>query len=154
MRRYLAAGLVALFGLLGLVVATSAPVGAEASGGCRPVGGTPSVTGGPHRATVVVDPGSGEVWSACISFAGTITARHVDIGNLATAASPLFSVADLSALDLELHLPEAEAATVTLGAQVDIELLDKSTFAAKVLRRAPIVNFTGTEVGRIEARID
>lgn len=73
MRRYLAAGLVALFGLLGLVVATSAPVGAEASGGCRPVGGTPSVTGGPHRATVVVDPGSGDVWSACISFAGTIT---------------------------------------------------------------------------------
>ncbi|MCA9690333.1 MAG: efflux RND transporter periplasmic adaptor subunit, partial [Myxococcales bacterium] len=78
-------------------------------------------------------------------FAGTITARHVDIGNLATAASPLFSVADLSALDLELHLPEAEAATVTLGAQVDIELLDKSTFAAKVLRRAPIVDaLTGT----------
>lgn len=44
-----------------------------ATGGCRSVGGIASVTGGPQRATVVVDPGSGPVWSACISFRGTIS---------------------------------------------------------------------------------
>jgi len=42
--------------------------------GCRAVGGgTVDASGGPHRATVVVDTGSGAVWSACISFSGTIS---------------------------------------------------------------------------------
>ncbi len=78
-------------------------------------------------------------------FTGTITQRHVDVGNLAGPSTPLFSLADLSALDLELHLPEAEAATVKIGSEVDIELLDESVFQAKILRRAPIVDpLTGT----------
>ncbi len=78
-------------------------------------------------------------------FKGTITRRHVDVGNLAGPTTSLFSLADLSALDLELHLPEAEAATVKIGSEVAIELLDKSAFQAKILRRAPVVDpLTGT----------
>ena len=67
---------------LGPVATTSlsaAPLGdapaADASGahGCRAVGGGPASSPGPHRATVVVDTGSGTVWSACISFSGSIS---------------------------------------------------------------------------------
>lgn len=62
------------------------PAAAEPSGGCRPIGGTATATGGPSRATVVVDPGQGPVWSACISFSGTISG--LDALELATATIP------------------------------------------------------------------
>ncbi len=78
-------------------------------------------------------------------FAGTIIARHVDVGNMATQATPLFSIADLSKLDLELHIPEAEAGEVAVNSEVELELLDGSSFPASVIRRAPIVDaLTGT----------
>jgi RND family efflux transporter MFP subunit len=78
-------------------------------------------------------------------FSGTITKRHVDIGNLATTATVLFDLADLTALELELHLPEKEATHVKLDSAVDIELLDGITFVAHVIRRAPVVDpLTGT----------
>jgi membrane fusion protein (multidrug efflux system) len=78
-------------------------------------------------------------------FSGTIVERHVDIGNLATTATPLFSLADLSALELELHIPERDAASVQKDTLVEIELVDGTTFTAKVFRKAPIVDaVTGT----------
>lgn len=78
-------------------------------------------------------------------FAGTILAREVDVGNLASAATILYELADLSALELPLHLPEREAAKVTSGAEVEIELIDGTTFTGTILRRAPKVDaLTGT----------
>jgi membrane fusion protein (multidrug efflux system) len=78
-------------------------------------------------------------------FAGTIVARHVDEGNLANTATPLFSLADLSALELELHIPEKDAAAVVRGTTVEIELVDGTVFVAEVFRRAPVVDpVTGT----------
>jgi membrane fusion protein (multidrug efflux system) len=78
-------------------------------------------------------------------FAGTILAREVDVGNLASAATILYELADLSALELPLHLPEREAAKVTTGAEVEIELIDGTTFTGTILRRAPKVDaLTGT----------
>ncbi len=78
-------------------------------------------------------------------FAGTITARLVDVGVLAGSATQLFSIADLSVLDLDLHLPERDAATVKLGAEVELSLVDGAKFSAKVVRRAPVVDAaTGT----------
>lgn len=55
--------------------ASGAPERAVATtGGCRAVGSSDVPTGGgPNRATVVVDTGSGPVWSACVSFSGTIS---------------------------------------------------------------------------------
>jgi LPXTG-motif cell wall-anchored protein len=53
-----------------LSVAT--PAGAT-TGGCRTIGGGAVSSPGPHRATVVVDTGAGAVWSACVSFDGTIS---------------------------------------------------------------------------------
>jgi hypothetical protein len=64
------AALVASAGLV--VVGAPAPV-AAATSGCVTVDGAPAGGGGPQRATVVVDTGSGPVWSACISFSGSIS---------------------------------------------------------------------------------
>jgi membrane fusion protein (multidrug efflux system) len=78
-------------------------------------------------------------------FPGTITRRHVDIGAMANAASPLYSLADLSQLDIDLHIPEAEAIHLEVGAPVELELLDGTRFEASVIRRAPVVDvLTGT----------
>lgn len=78
-------------------------------------------------------------------FAGTIVTRYVDAGNLATTATPLFHLADLSVLELPLHLPEKDAATVSVGAEVGVELVDGTTFTAKIERRSPVVDpLTGT----------
>lgn len=65
---------VAIAGLggLGLLVGPT-PAAAAPTTGCRQVGGGTAGGGGPQRATVVVDTGSGPVWSACISFSGTIS---------------------------------------------------------------------------------
>ncbi|MFV8751049.1 efflux RND transporter periplasmic adaptor subunit [Nannocystaceae bacterium ST9] len=78
-------------------------------------------------------------------FAGTILAREVDVGNLASTGTILYELADLSALELPLHLPEREAAKVTTGAEVEIELIDGTIFTGSILRRAPKVDaLTGT----------
>lgn len=86
-------------------------------------------------------------------FAGTITRRHIDVGNLATTSKALFTIADLSALDLELHVPEREAAAVRPGAPAKVELQDGSSFEARVERRAPVVDpLTGTVKFVVRAR--
>lgn len=78
-------------------------------------------------------------------FAGTVIAREVDVGNLAGTSTIIYEVADLSALELPLHLPEREAARVRVGNSVTIELIDGTTFDGEVVRRAPIVDsLTGT----------
>ena len=78
-------------------------------------------------------------------FDGTIVTRYVDAGNLATTATPLFHLADLSVLELPLHLPEKDAATVSVGADVEVELVDGTHFNAKIERRSPVVDpLTGT----------
>ena len=78
-------------------------------------------------------------------FAGTIVTRYVDEGNFASTSTPLFHLADLRVLELPLYLPEKDAATVAVGADVTIELVDGTTFTAKIERRAPVVDpLTGT----------
>ena len=86
-------------------------------------------------------------------FDGTITRRSIDIGNLATASTPLYSLADLSVLDVDLHVPEREAAAVQAGATATLELQDGTRFAAKVERRAPVVDpLTGTVKFTVRAK--
>jgi len=78
-------------------------------------------------------------------FTGTIVARLVDEGHLATTASPLLRIADLGALELELHLPERDATTISRETEVELELLDGEKFRANIERRAPVVDpVTGT----------
>jgi hypothetical protein len=77
MRRTLALLGATLVVALGLAAAPAdaAPTApaAPATSGCRAVGGGEVAGPGPARATVVVDTGSGPVWSACVSFSGTIS---------------------------------------------------------------------------------
>jgi membrane fusion protein (multidrug efflux system) len=78
-------------------------------------------------------------------FAGTVIRRPVDVGNLAGTSTVIYEVADLSALELPLHLPEREAAAVTVGSAVEIELVDGTKFKGEIVRRAPVVDaLTGT----------
>lgn len=78
-------------------------------------------------------------------FDGTIVARLVDEGNLASSSTALFKIADLSALELELYVPEKDAASVADEATVEIQLVDDSIATAKISRRAPVVDpLTGT----------
>lgn len=78
-------------------------------------------------------------------FEGTIVTRYVDEGNFASTSTPLFHLADLRVLELPLYLPEKDAATVAVGADVEVELVDGTTFTAKIERRAPVVDpLTGT----------
>jgi membrane fusion protein (multidrug efflux system) len=86
-------------------------------------------------------------------FDGTITRRAIDVGNLATTATPLFTIADLSVLDVDLFVPEREAATVQVGAPATLELQDGTRFPASVERRAPVVDpLTGTVKFTVRAR--
>jgi membrane fusion protein, multidrug efflux system len=78
-------------------------------------------------------------------FTGTIVERYVDQGNLATTTTPLLRIADLSILELQLHVPERDAASVRVGTPVEIELVDHTRFTAEVFRKAPVVDeLTGT----------
>ena len=65
---------------------TAAQPAVLATGGCRPVGGGAFTAGGAQQATVVVDTGSGPVWSACITFTGTVSG--VEALELATRTIP------------------------------------------------------------------
>lgn len=86
-------------------------------------------------------------------FSGTIVTRYVDEGNFASTSTPLFHLADLRVLELPLHLPERDAATVEVGSDVEIELVDGTTFTAKIERRAPVVDkLTGTVKFTIRTR--
>lgn len=86
-------------------------------------------------------------------FAGTIVTRYVDEGNFASTSTPLFHLADLRVLELPLHLPEKDAATVKVGSSVEIELVDGSTFTATIERRSPVVDaLTGTVKFTIRSR--
>ncbi|TPV94825.1 MAG: efflux RND transporter periplasmic adaptor subunit [Myxococcales bacterium FL481] len=78
-------------------------------------------------------------------FAGIVTARNVELGNLAAGGEVLFEIADVSALELQLHVPEREALRVAVGAVTEVSLLDETAFDATVVRRAPVVDpLTGT----------
>ncbi len=66
----LAAFVLAVLGA-SLALAPAAP--AEAATACRTVGGAPASADGERHATVVVDTGSGAVWSACITLSGTVS---------------------------------------------------------------------------------
>lgn len=73
-------------------------------------------------------------------FAGTITARRVDVGQLVTAASgaELFRLADTSKLRVFVRVPQTYARTVSPGqvAQLTMPELPGREFAAKVVRTA------------------
>lgn len=59
-------------------------------------------------------------------FAGVITRKHADVGDLATPGKPLLDMEDSTALRLEADVPEAVVGKLTLGDKlpVDISVLE------------------------------
>jgi RND family efflux transporter MFP subunit len=77
-------------------------------------------------------------------FAGTITDRQTDVGQLisATGNRPLFMLADLQKLRVYVRVPQSISLTVHEGqtASVTIPELPKRTFEAKVVRTSGAVS--------------
>jgi membrane fusion protein, heavy metal efflux system len=67
-------------------------------------------------------------------FAGTVLARNVTVGDLASE-QPLFELADLSKLWVDLHLFGADAEHIRAGLPVDVERLSDGVHASTVLDR-------------------
>jgi len=55
-------------------------------------------------------------------FAGTVIQKKASVGELATPADPLFTVADLSTVWVEASLPEAALARVRTGARASVSV--------------------------------
>ena len=67
-------------------------------------------------------------------FAGTVLTRNVTVGDLA-GEQPLFEIADLSKLWVDLHLFGADAEHIRAGLPVDVERLSDSVHVSTVLDR-------------------
>lgn len=77
-------------------------------------------------------------------FAGVITARRADVGDLivAGAAREIFHLADLRTLRVFVHVPDNLAAGITVGETAELLLGENQTrtYPAKVVRTAGVIN--------------
>lgn len=75
-------------------------------------------------------------------FAGTITERHQNVGNMARPGDALFTLVDLNSLLIYTHLPEMEWSHVALGQRVilETETLTDGTFNGTIQRVSSIIN--------------
>ena len=76
-------------------------------------------------------------------FAGTITARYIDIGALIASGTNtiLFRLADISTLRVYANVPEADSKDITPGGSVDIEVpeVEGKKFSGQVVRTAGVI---------------
>lgn len=91
-------------------------------------------------------------------FAGTVTSRATQIGQLVTAgnasAQPLFTVSDISRVRIYVHVPQLYSAQVTPGMHVGVTLPEfpGRTFDAVLTRTAESVDqASGTELVELQA---
>jgi len=77
-------------------------------------------------------------------FAGTITARNIDIGTLIASGTNtvLFRLADTSTLRVYANVPEVDSKDVAIGAPVDLETTGGKgkKYAGKVVRTAGAID--------------
>ena len=75
-------------------------------------------------------------------FSGTITERHLNIGNMARSSEALFTLVDLTSLLIHTFLPEVEWARIKRGLQVEVETdaLPDGTFSGNILRINPAID--------------
>lgn len=75
-------------------------------------------------------------------FSGTVTERHLNIGNMARPSEPLFTLVDLNSLLIHTYLPEIEWARVKQGLQVELETdaMPDGKFEGRVLRVNPAID--------------
>lgn len=75
-------------------------------------------------------------------IAGTVSFRNLRFGEAVTTGLAAFRVVDLTALKVEVNLPEKDLARVALGqtARLTSEVLEGVEVAGKVLRISPVVD--------------
>lgn len=69
-------------------------------------------------------------------LAGWVVAKHVEAGDMATPGSPLFTLEDLSQLEAQVAVPEADIVDLLPGATARLEVLDRD-FVATIDRVVP-----------------
>jgi RND family efflux transporter MFP subunit len=87
-------------------------------------------------------------------FAGVVTARNVDIGDLVGAGvqQPMFSVADVRRIRLYVSVPQTYAATMTPGLDATLSVPDQPgrSFDAKVIGTSGSIN---PQTGTLEVQL-
>jgi len=89
-------------------------------------------------------------------FAGLVTARNVDIGDLvgpgATTQQPMFSVADVRRIRLYVSVPQTYAAAMTPGLSATLSVPDQPgrTFDARVIGTSGSIN---PQTGTLEVQL-
>ncbi len=75
-------------------------------------------------------------------FSGTITERHLNVGNMARPGEPLFTLVDLNTLLIYTYLPEMAWSQVAVGQEVMLETdtLPDGAFDGKVHKVSPTIN--------------
>jgi len=92
-------------------------------------------------------------YSVTAPFAGTVLSRNATVGDLA-GESPLFEIADLSRLWVDLHLFGADAGHITPGLPVEVMRLTDDARATTVLDRVLPGTATASQSTVARARID
>jgi len=87
-------------------------------------------------------------------MSGTVMARSVEIGELASPGATLFTIADLDAVSLTVYIPENQYGRIQLGqdVQVSVDSFPGEVFSGVVVRIADEAEFTPRNVQTVEGR--
>ena len=86
---------------------------------------------------------------------GVILKKYVEVGELVTANSPLFTLGDLGTAKVTIYLPLKEMEVIKYGAQVKVKIdaLDKKEFIGKITFISSQAEFTPKNVQTKDERI-
>ena len=75
-------------------------------------------------------------------FAGTLTLRNIDVGDLISSGKELFRLADTHKLRIFVRVPQSATLSIAVGLQAEMTLPEKPAekFAAKVVRTAGAID--------------
>jgi len=123
-------------GLLTLVEGRAAQVAARYPGPVRSLSANTGdrVTAGQTLATVESNLSLTD-YAIAAPISGTVLARHASLGSVAAEGAPLFEIADLSELWVDLHIFGADAGHIVPGAPVAVTRLSDGAAAQTTLER-------------------
>jgi membrane fusion protein (multidrug efflux system) len=93
--------------------------------------------------------------SVAARFPGVIARRHVNRGEFVGPGQPLFELVSLDPIEVEFHLPEADASRVEKGIPIEVSVAPYpgEVFAATITVVSPIID-KRTRTLRVRAEID
>ena len=86
---------------------------------------------------------------------GTVVSRAVEIGDVVSPGSPLFTLVDMDRLYLKVYIPEPDIPKVTLGsaADVTVDAFPGRIFSGRVTKIAARAEFTPKNVETADERV-